>query len=103
MPFCAYCGTELAEGSVVCPSPECRSRKRPPAAASAPLDLDEVRWLLSRCGQRPWRVGERHWEVLDSTGAVVLRVEATNARQLARFLAAAPRIIEVLLESPPAP
>jgi len=75
----------------------CRSRKTPPGVAAAPLDIDEVRWLLARCGGRPWRVGERHWEVVDSAGHVVLRVETPNARELARFLAASPLIVERLL------
>jgi len=62
--------------------------------------MDEVRWLLARCHGRPWRIGDNHWEILDDSGAIVARVETPNARELARFLVSAPRIVEALLPPP---
>lgn len=102
MAFCAFCGTELVGTSAVCPSPACRSRRAtlqpgPVGSAPPPLDLDKVRWLLSRCHGRPWRIGDNHWEILDASGAIVARVETPNARELARFLVAAPTIVERLM------
>lgn len=83
-----------------CTNPRCpaKAREPEPARALTEDEIEQFALLLNRVQGRPLRVGERHWEVNDRDGNVVLRVESSDARRLAPFFAAAPEIIGRLLE-----
>jgi hypothetical protein len=97
--FCPKCGLQN-DAAGVCRNPGCASKGREPEPARRLSDdeLEEFGQLLALVHGRPLRVGERHWEVVDKDGFIVLRVENTEAKRLAPFFAAAPEMIGRLLE-----
>ena len=101
MMFCAKCGSSLTgDGTAaVCPRCDTVAMSVAPAARRLTADeLAEIRWLLGLVQGRPLRIGERHWEVVDKDGQIVLRVETSDAKRQARFWATAPETIARLLE-----
>ena len=102
MIFCPHCGAETRGSAATCQRSDCPGKARsalPPAPRRlTPDEIQEFAWLLGQVRGRPFHIGMRHWELLDASGAVVLRVEASDSRNLARFFAVAPEMISRLIE-----
>jgi len=68
----------------------------PPRELPAPR-LAELRALYRCLPPPPWRMGEQYWELIDSRGFVVLRLETVNSREaagaLAKLWAALPELL----------
>jgi hypothetical protein len=67
----------------------------------SPAELAELRYCLGQLPPSPWRVGENYWELLDSRGAIVLRLETPSSRVAAPALARLVAALPGLLAAPP--